>query len=672
MTKTVRTVTAKKEPVKKREKKISEGNVETHVAPILVAESSKADNVVAENSTVSQSSVEKKIENKEHLHSDSVQAEPSQLPVEKKEEIKKENNSDSLHTAEKQGHDKQQQSVPRNQVQASDASKSQSDNNSDQQRQQQNIDNRQSSSNSDSQYQGQGQRPSQRYQSHSSAHQQRDNQNNQNNNNQRKFVKRSPHAGQGPHRNPHPQSSHYAQNNQQNNDNRGQDGYYKQKEDVPLKSVTREQLEEMAVADLCIYAKRYGVIGAVLMSHKTLVEKILEMQQDPDREILVEGVLEKLPDGFGFLRSARFDYVSSPDDVYVSPAQIRKMGLRTGDTIAGTIRRPKENEKYLALSRIDKVNFSDPEKLHERPHFDRLSPMHPNKKFTLEYLPHYVSTRIMDIFTPVGKGQRGLVVAPPKAGKTVLSKEIAQSLIANHPEVFLIMLLIDERPEEVADMKRFVKGAHAEVISSTFDEPAERHVQVAEIVLEKAKRLVEVGKDVVIFLDSVTRLARAYNTVAPASGKILTGGVDANSLQRPKRFFGAARCLEEGGSLTILGSALIETGSRMDEVIYEEFKGTGNMEVHLSRKLSNRRIYPSFDLLVSGTRRDDLLQSEEELNRSWVLQKFLANMNTAEAMEFLLDKMKKFKTNEEFFESMNPKKLPNGNGSNGNGNGSNK
>lgn len=492
-------------------------------------------------------------------------------------------------------------------------------------------------------------------------------------NNNKKFNNKKPQ-----HKNAHPQSSHYAQQGQQGGghqqnygdryDNRSHDGYHKPKDEGSSKQpFTREQLEELSLQDLYIHAKRHGVVGAVLMSHKTLVEKILEMQQDPDREIVVEGVLEKLPDGFGFLRSARFDYVSSPDDIYVSPAQIRKMGLRTGDTICGTIRRPKENEKYFALARIDKVNFSDPAKLHERPHFDRLSPMHPNKKFTLEYLPHYVSTRIMDIFTPIGKGQRGLIVAPPKAGKTVLSKEIAQSLIANHPEIFLIMLLIDERPEEVADMKRFVKGAHAEVISSTFDEPAERHVQVAEIVLEKAKRLVEVGKDVVIFLDSVTRLARAYNTVAPASGKILTGGVDANSLQRPKRFFGAARCLEEGGSLTILGSALIETGSRMDEVIYEEFKGTGNMEIHMSRKLSNRRIYPAFDLLVSGTRRDELLQSEEELNRSWVLQKFLANMNTAEAMEFLLDKMKKFKTNEEFFESMNPKKAAtNGNGTNGN------
>ena len=478
----------------------------------------------------------------------------------------------------------------------------------------------------------------------------------------KKFIKK-------PHKSAHPQSSHYQQQGNQNDryDNRQMDGTHKSKEDILKQPLTREQLEEMSLQDLYVHAKRHGVIGAVLMSHKNLVEKIIEMQQDPEREILIEGVLEKLPDGFGFLRSPRFDYVSSPDDIYVSPAQIRKMGLRTGDTISGTIRRPKDNEKYFALARIDRVNFSDPAKLHERPHFDRLSPTHPNKKFTLEYLPHYVSTRIMDIFTPIGKGQRGLIVAPPKAGKTVLSKEIAQSLIANHPEIYLIMLLIDERPEEVADMKRFVKGAHAEVISSTFDEPAERHVQVAEAVLEKAKRLVEVGKDVVIFLDSVTRLARAYNTVAPASGKILTGGVDANSLQRPKRFFGAARCLEEGGSLTILGSALIETGSRMDEVIYEEFKGTGNMEIHMSRKLSNRRIYPAFDLLVSGTRRDELLQAEEELNRSWVLQKFLANMNTAEAMEFLLDKMKKFKTNEEFFESMNPKKYSNGNGSNGNG-----
>jgi len=441
----------------------------------------------------------------------------------------------------------------------------------------------------------------------------------------------------------HQQPQHHSQNS----------GHHGQQQS---RLIFRPQLEEMNVQELCSYARRFGVVGASLMSHRVLIEKILEMQSEPDKEIVIEGVLEKLPDGFGFLRSPRFDYVSSPDDVYVSPSQIRRFGLRTGDTVAGVIRKPKENEKYFALAKVNTVNFDDPSKLSERPFFDRLSPMHPTEKFKLEFLPTHISTRIMDIFTPIGKGQRGLIVAPPKAGKTVLLKEIAQSIIANHPEVFVIVLLIDERPEEVADMKRCVKGAHAEVISSTFDEAAERHVQVAEAVLEKAKRLVEAGKDVVILLDAITRLARAYNTTAPASGKILTGGIDAHALQRPKRFFGAARCVEEGGSLTIIATALVETGSRMDEVIYEEFKGTGNMEMHLNRKLSNRRIYPAFDLLVSGTRREELLHSEDDLKRVWVMQKFLAAMNTAEAMEFLIEKMKKHKTNEEFFESMNAKR----------------
>src|SRR3989338_1922379 len=305
--------------------------------------------------------------------------------------------------------------------------------------------------------------------------------------------------------------------------------------------LAREQLEECSVQELNIHARRWGIIGASLMLHRELIERILDSQQHPDREIAVEGVLEKLPDGFGFLRSAQFDYVSSPDDVYVSPSQIRRMGLRTGDTVLGAIRKQKENEKYFALAKIDKVNFEDPIRLNERPTFDRLSPMHPNKKFTLEFSPNGISTRLMDMFTPIGRGQRGLIVAPPKAGKTMLLKEIAQSLIANHPDVYLMVLLVDERPEEVADMRRCIKGAHAEVVSSTFDESADRHVQVAEIVLEKAKRLVESGKDVVILLDAITRLARAYNTTAPASGKVLTGVIDANALQRPKRFFGAAR-----------------------------------------------------------------------------------------------------------------------------------
>ncbi len=478
-------------------------------------------------------------------------------------------------------------------------------------------------------------------------------------------------------RRPHSTSSHANSQQQKQYHSYPQD-QNKSVEQAPIKILTEEQLAELSMQELNIHARRLGMIGASLLSHKDLIVKIFEVQKDPDREIPVEGVLERLPDGFGFLRSSKFDYVSSPDDIYVSPSQIRRMGLRTGDNVVGTIRKPRDGEKYFALQTIGKVNFEDPIKLNERPFFDRLSPMHPDKKFRLEFDSTFISTRIMDIFTPIGKGQRGLIVAPPRVGKTVLLKEIAQSLIGNHPDAFIIVLLVDERPEEVADMKRCVRGAHAEVISSTFDESADRHVQVAEIVLEKAKRLVESKKDVVILLDSITRLARAYNTTAPASGKVLTGGIDANALQRPKRFFGAARNTEEGGSLTIIATALIETGSRMDEVIFEEFKGTGNMEMHMSRKLANRRIYPAYDLLVSGTRREDLLLPEAELKRAWVLQKFLSNMNPIEGMEFLIDKMKKFKTNEEFFESMGSKKgapgvlnLPaTGNGSSSNGNGS--
>lgn len=416
-----------------------------------------------------------------------------------------------------------------------------------------------------------------------------------------------------------------------------------------------QELEKMSLADLNQYARKLGVVGATLMSKQVLIQKIKELQENPNKELEVEGVLEKLPDGFGFLRSAQFDYVSGPDDIYVSPSQIRRFGLKTGDTVSGVIRKPKDGEKYFALLKIDKVNFVDPSMLGDRLFFDRLTPLYPDKKFNLESNPTYISTRLMDIFSPIGKGQRGLIVAPPKAGKTVLLKEIAQTILANHPEVYLIVLLVDERPEEVSDMRRSIKGLNAEVISSTFDEAADRHVQVAEIVLEKAKRLVEVGKDVVIVLDAITRLARAYNTTAPASGKILTGGIDANALQRPKRFFGAARNTEEGGSLTIIATALIETGSRMDEVIYEEFKGTGNMEMHLSRKLANRRLFPAFDLLISGTRREDLLLTPDELNKSWILRKFLATMNTVEGMEFLIDKMKKHKTNAEFFDSIHKK-----------------
>ena len=382
------------------------------------------------------------------------------------------------------------------------------------------------------------------------------------------------------------------------------DYHYQYREPKPRQPIP---LEELTVAELNMYARRLGIVGASLLNKAKLIERIQYIEQHPELEIEVEGVLEKLPDGFGFLRSAFYDYVSGPDDVYVSPSQIRRFNLRTGDTIAGVIRKPKEGEKYFALLKVSKVNFEEPSLAADRPNFDRLSPLHPNKKFNLEFDPGCISSRIMDLFTPVGKGQRALIVAPPKVGKTMLLKEITQAVIANHPEVVLIILLVDERPEEVADMKRAVRGSTAEVISSTFDESADRHIQVAEIVMEKAKRLVEAGRDVFIILDSITRLARAYNTMAPASGKILTGGIDANALTRPKRFFGAARNTEEGGSLTIIASALVETGSRMDEVIYEEFKGTGNMEMHMTRKLSNRRIYPSFDLLMSGTRREDLL-----------------------------------------------------------------
>lgn len=419
--------------------------------------------------------------------------------------------------------------------------------------------------------------------------------------------------------------------------------------------MNEQDLVQLSLSDLQGQAKRLGVIGSTLMSKNELIRVIEEYEKEPEKEREVEGVLEKLPDGFGFLRSSKFDYVSGPDDIYVSPSQIRRFGLRTGDTVSGVIRKPKEGEKYFALLKINKVNFKDPSQLIDRNYFDRLSPLHPNKKFTLEHDTSVISTRIMDLFTPIGKGQRGLVVAPPKVGKTILLKEVAQSILSNNPEVYLIVLLIDERPEEVTDMRRTVKGQNAEVISSTFDESAERHVAVAELVLEKAKRLVEVGNDVVILLDSITRLARAYNTIAPSSGKVLTGGIDANALQRPKRFFGAARNTEDGGTLTIIATALIETGSRMDEVIYEEFKGTGNMEMHMSRKVANRRTFPAFDLLSSGTRREELLLNESELNKLWVLRKFLSSMNTIEGIEFLIDKIKKFKTNEEFLDAMNKK-----------------
>ncbi len=439
-------------------------------------------------------------------------------------------------------------------------------------------------------------------------------------------------------------------------DSRYQEQRYDRYENRPEpRELTTDELKQLSLADLNQYARRYGIIGASLMTKDALLAKIIDVAAHPERELEVEGVLEKLPDGFGFLRSTYYDYISGPDDIYVSPSQIRRFGLRTGDTVTGVIRKPKEGEKYFALLKVTKVNFEEPIPAGDRVNFDRLTPLYPDKKFHLENDPAVISTRTLDLFAPIGKGQRGLIVAPPKVGKTVLLKEVAQSILAGNPEVTLIVLLIDERPEEVSDFKRTLRGTSAEIISSTFDESAERHVQVAEIIIEKAKRLVEAGKDVVILLDAITRLARAYNTISPASGKVLTGGIDANALQRPKKFFGAARNCEEGGSLTIVATALVDTGSKMDEVIYEEFKGTGNMEMHMTRKLSNRRVYPAFDLQMSGTRRDDLLLAEDTLNKVWVIQKFLSTMNVVEGMEFLIDKMKKTKTNEEFLEAINKK-----------------
>ena len=457
-------------------------------------------------------------------------------------------------------------------------------------------------------------------------------------------------------------------NKNQAKDNKKQDSGSEQKSQrshnskkhLSLHNLKEKELVEMQVAELNYVAKRLGIIGASLLTKDNLVKAVLEAQKQPKEEICVLGTLERLPDGFGFLRFSEYDYISGPDDVYVSPSLIRKYNLRTGDQIYGCIRKPKEGEKYFALQTIGKVNNEEVAKTSSRMNFDRLTPLHPDDRFDLETNPLYISTRIMNIFTPIGKGQRGLVVAPPKVGKTMLLKEIALSLLQSQKDIHMIVLLVDERPEEVSDMKRTIKGGNVEIVSSTFDESAERHVQVAEIVLERAKRLVEYGKDVVILLDSITRLARAYNTTAPTSGKVLTGGIDAHALQRPKRFFGAARKTEEAGSLTIIATAMVETGSRMDEVIYEEFKGTGNMELHLTRKLSNRRTFPAFDILSSSTRRDDLLLSEEELNQAWILHKLLSTMNVVEGMEFLINKMKKYKTNEAFFESV--KKGSNGNG----------
>jgi transcription termination factor Rho len=386
------------------------------------------------------------------------------------------------------------------------------------------------------------------------------------------------------------------------------------------------------------------------MRKQELIFAILQAQTEQNGHIYGEGVLETLPDGFGFLRAPDYNYLPGPDDIYVSPSQIRRFNLRTGDIISGHIRPPKEGERYFALLKVETINYEDPERAREKILFDNLTPLYPNERLRLEAQPDDYTTRIVDLLTPIGKGQRGLIVAAPRTGKTMMLQHIAKAIAHNHQEVILIVLLIDERPEEVTDMQRSVDG---EVISSTFDEPATRHVQVAEMVIEKAKRLVEHGKDVVILLDSITRLARAYNTVVPPSGKILSGGVDSNALHKPKKFFGAARNIEDGGSLTIIATALIDTGSRMDEVIFEEFKGTGNMEVHLDRRLMDKRVFPAIDINKSGTRKEELLIAREDLNRIWILRKVLSQLSVVEAMEFLLDKMRGTKTNKEFLESMN-------------------
>ena len=417
-----------------------------------------------------------------------------------------------------------------------------------------------------------------------------------------------------------------------------------------------KDLKQKAPADLVQMAEELGVEGASTMRRQDLLFSILrELAEDEEYEekIMGIGTIEVLQDGFGFLRSPEANYLAGPDDIYVSPNQIRKWGLRTGDTVEGEIRAPKDGERYFALTGLSTVNFEDPSKVRLRTNFDNLTPLYPEEKLSLDTLDPTVkdkSARVIDIVSPQGKGQRALIVAPPRTGKTVLLQNIAKAITDNHPEVFLLVLLVDERPEEVTDMQRSVKG---EVISSTFDEPANRHVQVAEMVIEKAKRLVEHKNDVVILLDSITRLGRAYNTVVPSSGKVLTGGVDANALQRPKRFFGAARNIEEGGSLSIIATALIDTGSRMDEVIFEEFKGTGNSEIVLDRKVSDKRIFPALDVGKSGTRKEELLVEKDKLSKMWVLRRILMQMGTVDAMEFLLDKMKDSKTNEDFFDTMN-------------------
>jgi transcription termination factor Rho len=420
-----------------------------------------------------------------------------------------------------------------------------------------------------------------------------------------------------------------------------------------MNQIKLEDLKARTPTELLAFAEEHDIENASAMLKQDMLFAILKRLAENDTTIIGEGVVEVLQDGFGFLRSPDANYLPGPDDIYVSPSQIRRFALRSGDTVEGEIRSPKDGERYFALLKLNKINFEDPEKARQKVHFDNLTPLYPDSPFRMEVTDPNVkdsSSRVIDIVAPFGKGQRALIVAPPRTGKTVLLQNIAKSIAANHPECYLIVLLIDERPEEVTDMQRSVQG---EVVSSTFDEPATRHVQVAEMVIEKAKRLVEHGRDVVILLDSITRLGRAYNTVVPSSGKVLTGGVDANALQRPKRFFGAARNIEEGGSLTIISTALIETGSRMDEVIFEEFKGTGNSEVVLDRKVADKRVFPAIDIMKSGTRKEELLTDKDTLSKIYVLRRILNPMGSVDAIEFLLDKLKNTKTNEEFFDSMN-------------------
>ena len=461
------------------------------------------------------------------------------------------------------------------------------------------------------------------------------------------------YSGQGPIK---PNTSHYSQNIPRKNEfqNKPQNlPLTDEKEpefnsEIPMMNL--KELKEKHISDLVHMAKEFGLEGSSNLRKQELVFALLEAQAGRNGVVYSEGVLETLPDGFGFLRAPDYNYLPGPDDIYVSPSQIRRFNLRTGDTVSGQIRPPKDNERYFALLKVETVNGEAPDFTGEKILFDNLTTVYPDKRFKLEIDPQIISTRMIDLFSPIGKGQRALIVAPPKTGKTILLQNIANSIARNHPEVVLIVLLIDERPEEVTDMERSVRG---EVVSSTFDEPAQRHVQVAEMVIEKAKRLVEHKKDVVILLDSITRLARAYNSVVPPSGKILTGGVDANALHKPKRFFGAARNVEEGGSLTIIATALIDTGSRMDEVIFEEFKGTGNMELVLDRRLSERRIFPAIDINKSATRREDLLLDKDTLNRLWILRKVIHPMAPNDCMEFLLQRFDKSETNDEFLKSMN-------------------